>query len=66
MNPVQQTVHVTGSTVPLLITESDVQAMVESPEQVMEDIRLRATEVGAVLEAIFQEPHDDPRWEIDQ
>ncbi len=65
---VRQTVNVTGgaansgSAVPLLMNPDDVQLMVESPEQVMEEIRVRATEVGSVLESIFQEPHGRPDW----
>ena len=65
MNPVQQTVHPTGSTVPLLIAQGEVQMMVESPEQVMEEIQVRATQVSSVLESIFQEPQNEPRWETE-
>ncbi len=55
-----------NSMVPLLMTEDDVKMMAESPEQVMEEMRLRATEVGAVLEAILREPHGEPRWGLNE
>jgi len=63
MTPVQQVVSATGS-VPLLITAGDVRKMVETPEQVMEEIRLRATEIGSVLEGIFHEPHEEAEWDL--
>ena len=72
MTPVQQTVNVTGgaggagSAVHLLITEQNVKLIVESPEQVMEEIELRATQVSSVLEGIFLEPHGQPRWGINE
>ena len=72
MTPVPQRVNVTGgaanpgSTVHLLMQDGDVKMMVESPEQVMEEIRLRATQVSSVLEGIFLEPHGQPRWGINE
>lgn len=69
MTPVQQTANVTGgavSAVHLMITEGDVKMMAESPEQVMEEIRLRAEQVSSVLEGIFLEPHGQPRWGINE
>ena len=69
MSPVQQTVNVTsatGTAVHLLITEGDVKAMAESPEQAMEEIEVRATQVSAVLEGIFLEPHGHPQWGLNE
>ena len=69
MTPVQQARNVTGhveSMAHLLLTEGDVAKMAESPEQVMEEIRLRATQVGSVLEGIFHESHGHPHWEFSE
>jgi hypothetical protein len=69
MSPVQQTVNVTsaaGSPVHLLITQGDIKTMAESPEQAMEEIELRATQVSAVLEGIFLEPHGYPQWGLNE
>lgn len=69
MNPVQQVVSNPGGTssvVPLLITDGDMRMLVEDPELVMEEIELRATEVGSVLENILREAHGQPRWGINE
>jgi len=69
VNPVQQVASNTiggNSVIPLLITEGDVKMMAESPEQAMEEIWLRATQVGSVLEAILREPHGEPRWGLNE
>jgi hypothetical protein len=55
-----------GGTVHLLMTEGDVSLMAEEPEQVMEEIELRATSVGPVLEAIFREAQEQSRWGINE
>ena len=44
----------------------EVRRMAEDPEQVMEEIALRATQVGSVLEGIFREPHGQPRWGVNE
>ena len=69
MDPVQQMVSNTGGTgsvAHLLIAEGDVKMMAEDPERVMEEIALRATQVGSVLEGIFLEPHGQPRWGLNE
>ena len=69
MNPVQPTVDSTGGTdnvVHLLITEGDVKMMADDPEQVMEEMWLRATQVSSVLEDILREPHGVPRWGLNE
>ena len=48
----------------LLLTEGSVKMMAEDPEQVMEEIQLRATQVGSVLEEILLESHGRPDWGI--
>jgi hypothetical protein len=35
-------------------------------ERLMEEIRLRATLVGPVLEGILREPHGQPRWGLNE
>lgn len=71
MTPVNQTVSVTGglgsmAVVNLLLKESDIKMMSVNPEQVMEEIRLRATQVSSVLEKILLEPHGEPRWGLNE
>jgi len=48
------------------MTEGEISMMAENPEQVMEDIQLRATQVSSVLEAILMEPHGRPDWGINE
>lgn len=62
---VQQTIGAATNVAPLLLTEGDVQRMAESPEQVMEEIWVRATQVSSTLESIFHEPHREPQWDMD-
>ena len=69
MNPVQQTVSNTGvadSVVALTVRADDVKLMAEDPEQVMEEMWVRATQVGSVLEKILHEPHGVPRWGLNE
>jgi hypothetical protein len=69
MNPVQQTVSNTGgegSVVHLTVRADDVKMMAEDPEQLMEEMWLRATQVSSVLESILREPHGVPRWGINE
>ncbi|HEY5041742.1 MAG TPA: hypothetical protein VIK53_07035 [Verrucomicrobiae bacterium] len=69
MNQVQHTTTGAGGAggaVHLLVTEGDVRVMAEDPEQVMEEIELRATSVGPVLEAIFRESGNQSRWGINE
>jgi hypothetical protein len=70
MNSTQHTQNVSSgggmSAVHLLLTQGEVKLMVENPEQVMEEIRLRAEQVSSVLESILMEPHGQPRWGINE
>jgi hypothetical protein len=50
----------------LLITEGDLKMIADDPERVMEEMWLRATEVGSVLENILREPHGEPRWGLNE
>lgn len=69
MNPVQQPASNTGgaeSVIHLLVTADEVKMMAEDPEQVIEEIEFRATQVSSVLEDILREPHGVPRWGINE
>jgi hypothetical protein len=70
MTSTQQTQNVSSgagmTAVHLLLTQGEVKLMVENPEQVMEEIRLRAEQVSSVLEHILSEPHGIPRWGINE
>jgi hypothetical protein len=66
MNPVQKTVSETlgsGSEVCLTVIASDPKLMAADPEQLMEDMWVRATKIGPVLEDIIQEPHPETIWD---
>jgi hypothetical protein len=45
-----------------MLTEGDVRMMAENPEQVIQEIELRATVLSSVLTDILSEPHDRPDW----
>ncbi len=69
MNPVQQTVSNTGvadNVVALTVRADEVKLMAEDPEQVMEEMWVRATQVSSVLENILHEPHGVPRWGLNE
>lgn len=50
----------------LLLTEGDVVMMTHDPEQVMAEIRLRATEMSSVLEGILNKPQGDLHWGLNE
>ena len=56
----------TTGAVHLLMKGGEVKLVVEKPEQVMEEIRHRAEQVGSVLEHILSEAHAEPRWGINE
>jgi hypothetical protein len=61
----QQTRSVNGPGdigVHLLLSDKGVKLTVEDPEQVIEEIRMRATKVGSILEGILLEPHGQSDW----
>ena len=50
----------------LLLPEGNVNTVVEDPEQVMEEIQLRATQVSSILEEILSESHGRPDWGLNE
>jgi hypothetical protein len=71
MTPSRQTLNVTGNSgnadaVHLLLKEDDVKMMGENPGQFMEEMRLRATEMGSVLEGILLEPQGHSDWGLNE
>jgi hypothetical protein len=69
VNPVKQTVSNTGvadSVVALTVRADEVKLMAEDPEQVMEEMWVRATQVSSVLEDILHEPQGEPRWGLNE
>ncbi len=69
MNPVQQTMSNTGvadSVVVLTVRADEEKLTAEDPEQVMEEMWVRATQVSSVLENILLEPHGVPRWGLNE
>jgi len=67
MIPSQQLANATGvistpQAVHLLLSEGDVKRMAKKPEQVMEEIRLQATQMSSVLEGILLESHGQQHW----
>lgn len=49
-----------------LLIEGKVKVITREPEQVMEEIKARATEIGAILEGILHEPHSEGHWNWDR
>jgi hypothetical protein len=70
MTTTQTTRNVSGKTggagVHLLLNEGEMKLLVDDPEQVMEEIRVRAEQVSSILEGILLEPHGEPRWGINE
>ena len=46
----------------LFLDEEQMRLAAEKSEEVIREIRSRATEVGSVLEGILTEPHDIRPW----
>ena len=50
----------------LLLPEGGAKLMVKKPEQVMEEIRLQATQMSSVLEGILLESHGQQHWGLNE
>lgn len=46
--------------------ETDVVLMIEESEKVREQIRMQATEVGPILEALLRDTHGQIRWGLNE
>ncbi len=50
----------------LLITQGDIELMNGSPEAAMQEMELRATKLGSVLEQILRETNEHLHWGINE
>ena len=69
MNPTQQIsgAAVGGShAVHVLCMEGNMKLTAHDLEEVLEDIRMRATKVGCILEGILHEPHGEAKWNLNE
>ena len=69
MNPATQPENGTigvGGQVQIEIKETDVVMVVEESEKVREKIRMQATEVGPILEALLRDAHGEIRWGLNE
>jgi hypothetical protein len=69
MNPATQPINDTngpGGQVKLLTTENDIELVVEESEKVREHIRMQATEMGPILEALLRDTRGQIRWGLNE
>ena len=69
MNPGTQPTNGTnnpGEQVKVAMTESDVELVVEESEKVREHIRMQATEMGPILEALLRDSRGQIRWGLNE
>jgi len=69
MNLVTQPMNGTnspGEQVKRVMTESDIELVVEESERVREHIRMQATEMGPILEALLRDTHGQIRWGLSE
>jgi hypothetical protein len=69
MNPATQSMDGTnspGEQVKLVMTESDLELVVEESEKVREHIRMQATEIGPILEALLRDTRGQIRWGLNE
>jgi len=57
---------VAGGQVQVEIKETDVELTVEESEKMREQIRMQATEVGPILEALLRDTHGQIRWGLNE
>ncbi len=55
-----------GEQVKLVMTESDLELVVEESEKVREHIRMQATEIGPILEALLRDTRGQIRWGLNE
>ena len=69
MNPATQPTNGTnnpGGQVKLAATESDIELGGEESEKVREHIRIQATEMGPILEALLRDTGGQIRWGLNE
>jgi len=69
MNPATQPTNGTNGTggqTQLETMEMDIKLVVEESEKMREQIRLQATEVGPILEALLRDAHGQIRWGLNE
>ena len=55
-----------GGQVRLEIAETDIELVVEESEKMREQIRMQATEMGPILEALLRDTHGQIRWGLNE
>jgi len=55
-----------GEQVKSAVTDGDIELVVEESEQVREHIRMQATEIGPILEALLRDTHGQIRWGLNE
>lgn len=69
MNPATQPTNGTtgpGGQVRLETTETDIELVVGESEKVREQIRIQATEMGPILEALLRDTRGHIRWGLNE
>lgn len=69
MNPATQPVIGTNGpdeNAKLVRTENDLELVVEESEKMREHIRMQATEMGPILEALLDDTHGHIRWGLNE
>ena len=55
-----------GEQVKLVMTDNDIELVVEESEKVREHIRMQATEMGPILEALLRDSRGQIRWGLNE
>ncbi|MGB7768310.1 MAG: hypothetical protein WBN22_05580 [Verrucomicrobiia bacterium] len=69
MNPATQPKHSTAGAEERAqweVMEMDIKLVVEESEKMREQIRMQATEIGPVLEALLHDAHGQIRWGLNE
>jgi hypothetical protein len=69
MNPATQPTSGTndpGQQIKVVMTESNSELVVEESEKVREHIRMQATEMGPILEALLRDTGGQIRWGLNE
>jgi hypothetical protein len=57
---------VAGTQAQVEIKKTDVELMIRESEKIREQIYMKATEVGPILEALLRESHGQIRWGLNE